>query len=76
MKREVIEIDGFDGTGGRVRVFRVTEPSSVTRFVEVWWAQGQARCVNCQGALSAMLTTCVHAGAVRRRMVKEGGACS
>jgi hypothetical protein len=68
------------GDGATVRVYGVTDlraPQWDRLPVHVWYAQertgrpARPRCVSCSGLLSAMLSTCRHADAVRRHTAKE-----
>lgn len=62
---QIEELEGF----AKVRVFLVRRRGQEKyQGVNVWWADGQARCVKCSGPLTAMLTSCSHAKAIKRFM--------
>jgi len=58
-----------DASGATVRVFRVwSGEGEMAKYngADVWWDGKLARCTRCSGMLSAMLSTCPHARAVKR----------
>lgn len=67
---KVEEIEGFDGCGERVRVFKCTEPlpgnERFNQTVHVWHGADSTRCTECSGPRTAMLQNCYHCRAVKK----------
>ncbi len=77
MARWVVEAGEVFGGGGTQNylVRKTTDPEYAN--VHVWVYKGSpvtARCCHCSGPLSAMLTTCRHASAVKRFLARQAQA--
>lgn len=66
-KFTIEEVEPFvSGHGDKVRVFLVIEPGQERWDAAHVWLSDRARCTKCSGLLSAMLSSCKHARAVKR----------
>ena len=73
MRYDVTEKKGFND----VRVFSVTPIRAIAgrgQSIDVWLDSRCSRCTNCSGPLSAMLSSCAHAAAVKRHVAKQKAA--